>query len=140
MSSNSDRTLLPTVLGMATIPDDPIGAPNPHQVAEELLAAEPAVLTGALIGYARVSTKDQLLDRQITVLEAAGLHPDLRRQEVGQERRPRRAVEGAGLPAAWRRSTPPRRAGGWCSTCSPRWRSSHDVVTSPAVRAEQSTG
>jgi DNA invertase Pin-like site-specific DNA recombinase len=40
--------------------------------ADDLLAAEPAVLTGALIGYARVSTKDQILDRQTAALEAAG--------------------------------------------------------------------
>jgi hypothetical protein len=36
------------------------------------LAAEPVVLTGALVGYARVSTKDQRLDRQRLALEAAG--------------------------------------------------------------------
>lgn len=37
-----------------------------------LLAAEPAVLTGALVGYARVSTRDQRLARQFAALEAAG--------------------------------------------------------------------
>ena len=30
------------------------------------------VLTGALIGYARVSTKDQIIDREVTALEASG--------------------------------------------------------------------
>jgi hypothetical protein len=34
--------------------------------------AEPAVRTGALIGYARVSTSGQLLDRQQHVLAEAG--------------------------------------------------------------------
>ncbi|HEY8981883.1 MAG TPA: recombinase family protein [Streptomyces sp.] len=36
------------------------------------LAPEPSVLTGALVGYARVSTKAQLLDRQIHALTEAG--------------------------------------------------------------------
>lgn len=38
----------------------------------DLLAAEPAALTGALVGYARVSTRDQKLDRQTAALNAAG--------------------------------------------------------------------
>ncbi|MBW8482614.1 recombinase family protein [Actinomadura parmotrematis] len=49
--------------------------PAPEQaiaITGDPLAAEPAVLTGALVGYARVSTKDQRLDRQTLALEAAG--------------------------------------------------------------------
>ena len=72
MFTNSESTPLPTLLGMATTSEDPLGAPDLGQVAEDLLATVPAVLSGALIGYARVSTKDPFLDRQITALTEAG--------------------------------------------------------------------
>jgi DNA invertase Pin-like site-specific DNA recombinase len=45
---------------------DTLGAPD------GLLAADPAVRTGVLIGYARVSTAGQLLDRQQHALAEAG--------------------------------------------------------------------
>jgi DNA invertase Pin-like site-specific DNA recombinase len=39
---------------------------------DDLLSPEPAILTGSLVGYARVSTKEQLLDRQMNALSEAG--------------------------------------------------------------------
>jgi len=44
----------------------------------DLLAPEPTVLSGALIGYARVSTSGQLLDRPGASPGGGRLHPDLR--------------------------------------------------------------
>lgn len=56
---------------MTTLPDGAAPSAVIHQAATDLLDAEPAA-TGALIGYARVSTKDQRLDRQTTQLTDAG--------------------------------------------------------------------
>jgi DNA invertase Pin-like site-specific DNA recombinase len=47
-------------------------APRPVDQAEDVLSADPAVLTGGLVGYARVSTSAQLLDRQTRALAEAG--------------------------------------------------------------------
>lgn len=58
MSDNVGSAVSPTVLCVAE--------------AEEWPTPEPAQLTGALIGYVRVSTREQLLDRQVRALEEAG--------------------------------------------------------------------
>jgi len=49
-----------------------VPAADTPEAPSDLLAPEPAVRTGALIGYARVSTTGQLLDRQQVALAGAG--------------------------------------------------------------------
>ncbi|MET9064414.1 recombinase family protein [Streptosporangium sandarakinum] len=93
MFTNSRSTLLPALLGMAALPSDLIGASDLRQVTEDLLAAEAAVPSGALIGYARVSTEDQFLDRRITRGLAAA---KARGRRLGRSRRcPPEQVEHA---------------------------------------------
>ena len=56
----------------STVPGVTAPYPDTPEVPGNLLAPEPTVRTGALIGYARVSTPCQLLDRQQRALAEAG--------------------------------------------------------------------
>lgn len=69
MSNIALGTVSPTVAGMTSSAAPPGG---PSSSGDEVLAAEPATITGVLIGYALVSTTAQLLDRQLRALDDIG--------------------------------------------------------------------
>jgi DNA invertase Pin-like site-specific DNA recombinase len=50
----------------------PVTPGSPSASGDDVLAPEPATVTGVLIGYARVSTTAQLLDRQLRALDDVG--------------------------------------------------------------------
>ncbi|MEU6717943.1 NUDIX domain-containing protein [Nonomuraea sp. NPDC046802] len=56
---------------MTTLPNGSALSEVVRSAADDLLGAEPAVLTGALVGCARVSTREQRLDRQTRALRRA---------------------------------------------------------------------